>query len=114
MPQSALRALDQSYMMGIGQGPAPARVPRTRGQTAADMLGAAAIGTTPIPIVGDIVGAAADVAMYASDPTTRTLPNYLLSGVGVLPWITGAAGAKAIRDAAGTKLNGCRVQRASP
>lgn len=27
MPQSALRAIDQSYMMGIGQGPAPARVP---------------------------------------------------------------------------------------
>jgi hypothetical protein len=99
MPQSALRNLDQMYMMGIGQGPAPARVPRTRGQTTADMLGAAAIGTTPIPIVGDIVGAAADVAMFASDPTTRTLPNYAMSALGALPLVPGVAAVRAARGA---------------
>ena len=98
-PQSALRALDQAYLMGIGQGPAPARVPRTRGQSAADMLGAAAIGTTPIPIVGDIVGAAADVAMFASDPTTRTLPNYAMSAAGVLPFVPGVAAVRALKNA---------------
>lgn len=99
MPQSALRALDQAYLMGIGQGPAPARVPRTRGQTAADMLGAAAIGTTPIPIVGDIVGAAADVAMYAAYPEERTMGNYAMSALGVLPLVPAAAALRAARGA---------------
>ena len=99
-PQSALRALDQAYLMGIGQGPAPARVPRTRGQSAADMLGAAAIGTTPIPIVGDVVGVAADAAMYAADRKTRTLPNYAMSVLGMLPFVPGVAAVKAARDAA--------------
>ena len=98
-PQSALRALDQSYLMGIGQGPAPARVPRTRGQTAADMLGAAAIGTTPIPIVGDITGMAADAAMYAAYPEERTFGNYALSALGALPLIPGAAAVRAARSA---------------
>ena len=99
MAQSALRALDQAYLMGIGQGPAPARVPRTRGQTTADMLGAAAIGTTPIPIVGDVVGVAADAAMYAADRKTRTLPNYAMSVLGMLPFVPGVAAVRAARGA---------------
>ena len=98
-PQSALRALDQAYLMGIGQGPAPARVPRARGQTAADMLGAAAIGTTPIPIVGDITGMAADAAMYAAYPEERTMGNYAMSALGVLPLVPGVAAVRAARGA---------------
>ena len=98
-PQSALRALDQAYLMGIGQGPAPARVPRTRGQTTADMLGAAAIGTTPIPIVGDITGLAADAAMYAAYPEERTMGNYAMSALGVLPLVPGVSALRALRDA---------------
>ena len=103
-PQSALRALDQSYMMGIGQGPAPARVPRTRGQSAADMLGAAAIGTTPIPIVGDITGLAADAAMYAAYPEERTMGNYAMSAAGVLPFVPGVSALRALRDAPSVNL----------
>lgn len=98
-PQSALRALDQSYLMGIGQGPAPARVPRTRGQSAADMLGAAAIGTTPIPIVGDLTGLAADAAMYAAYPAERTYGNYAMSALGMLPLVPGVAAVRAARSA---------------
>ena len=59
MAESALRYIDQMYMMGIGQGPAPARPQRTKGQKYADMLGAAAMATTPIPVAGDIAGVAA-------------------------------------------------------
>lgn len=97
MPQSALRALDQAYMMGIGQGPAPVRVPKTRGQTTADILGAASIPMSPIPIAGDITGLAADAAMYAAYPEERTFGNYALSALGALPWIPGAAAVKAAR-----------------
>jgi hypothetical protein len=63
------------------------------------MLGAAAIGTTLVPGLGDIVGAAADVAMFASDPTTRTLPNLVMSAAGVLPFVPGAAAVRAARGA---------------
>lgn len=118
MPQSALRALDQAYMMGIGQGPAPARAPKTRGQTTADILGAASIPMSPIPIAGDITGLAADAAMYAAYPEERTFGNYALSALGALPMVPGAAAVKAAR--ASSPLEGtldmsqaARMQRAA-
>jgi len=98
-PQSALRALDQAYMMGIGQGPAPARVPRTRGQTTADMLGAASLPMSAVPIAGDITGLAADAAMYAAYPEERTMGNYAMSALGVLPLVPGVAAVRAARGA---------------
>lgn len=118
MPQSALRALDQAYMMGMGQGPAPVRVPKTRGQTTADVLGAASIPMSAIPIAGDITGLAADAAMYAAYPEERTFGNYALSALGALPMVPGAAAVKAAR--ASSPLEGtldmsteARMQRAA-
>lgn len=99
MPQSALRALDQAYMMGMGQGPAPVRVPKTRGQTTADVLGAASIPMSAVPIAGDITGILADAAMYAAYPEERTFGNYALSALGALPLIPGAAAVRAARGA---------------
>ena len=99
-PQSALRALDQAYLMGIGQGPAPARVPKTRGQTTADILGAASLPMSAVPIAGDITGLAADAAMYAAYPEERTYGNYAMSALGVLPLVPGVAAVRAARGAA--------------
>jgi hypothetical protein len=96
---SALRALDQAYMMGIGRGPAPERVPRTRGQTAADILGAASLPMSAVPIAGDITGLAADAAMYAAYPEERTMGNYAMSALGVLPLVPGVAAVRAARGA---------------
>jgi len=117
-PQSALRALDQAYMMGIGQGPAPARVPRTRGQTAADILGAASLPMSAVPIAGDITGLAADAAMYAAYPEERTMGNYAMSAAGVLPFVPGVAAVRAARGASpleGTldMSQAARMQRAA-
>lgn len=112
-PQSALRALDQAYMMGIGQGPAPARVPRTRGQTAADMLGAASLPMSAVPIAGDITGLAADAAMYAAYPEERTLGNYAMSALGGLPLIPGAAALRAARSDPIDMSTEARMQRAA-
>jgi len=118
MAESALRNLNQIYMTGIGQGPVAPRPQRTRGQEYADMLGAASIPMSAVPIAGDITGLAADAAMYAAYPEERTMGNYLLSGVGILPWVTGAAGAKTIRDAMGSRQVGAgpipQVTRDSP
>jgi len=103
-PQSALRALDQSYLMGIGQGPAPARVPKTRGQTTADILGAASLPMSAVPIAGDITGLAADAAMYAAYPEERTMGNYAMSAAGVLPFVPGVSALRALRDAPSVNL----------
>ena len=96
---SALRALDQAYMMGMGQGPAPERVPKTRGQTTADVLGAASIPMSAVPIAGDITGMLADAAMYAAYPEERTMGNYAMSALGVLPLVPGVSALRALRDA---------------
>lgn len=99
MAESALRNLNQIYMMGIGQGPVAPRPERTRGQEYADMLGAASIPMSAIPIAGDITGLAADAAMYSAYPEERTMGNYAMSALGVLPLVPGAAALRAARDA---------------
>jgi len=50
-----------------------------------------ALATTPVPVVGDIAGLAADVEMYATQPEERTGLNYLMSAIGLLPFVPGAA-----------------------
>jgi hypothetical protein len=87
-------------MMGIGQGPVAPRPQRTRGQEYADMLGAASIPMSAIPIAGDITGLAADAAMYSAYPEERTMGNYAMSALGVLPLVPGAAALRAARGAA--------------
>jgi hypothetical protein len=113
MAESALRYIDQMYMMGIGQGPAPARPQRTKGQKYADMLGAASLPLSGVPIAGDIAGVAADAAMYAAYPEERTWGNYAMSALGGLPLIPGAAALRAAKSdpidmpsiSAGSKIN---------
>lgn len=54
-------------------------------------LDAAAIVSSSIPIVGDITGLAADADMYARDPESRNMINYLLSAAGAIPLIPAAS-----------------------
>ena len=41
-------------------------------------------------MIGDILGGADDAAMYYSDPESRTLGNYGMSALGLLPFIPSA------------------------
>ena len=50
----------------------------------------AAIITSSVPIVGDVLGLAADADMYFRDPQSRTLLNYLLSAAGIVPGVPAA------------------------
>ena len=50
-----------------------------------------ALATIPVPIVGDVAGIAADAEMYATQPEERTGLNYLMSAIGLLPFVPGAA-----------------------
>ena len=69
-----------------------------------------ALATAPIPVVGDAAGIAADVEMYATQPEERTGLNYLMSAVGLLPFVPSAsqlrAASKAVRKEYGVKLPG--------
>jgi hypothetical protein len=113
MAESAQRYLDQMYMMGIGQGPAAPRPQRTRGQEYADMLGAASLPLSGVPIAGDIAGFAADAAMYAAYPEERTMGNYAMSALGGLPLIPGAAALRAARSDPIDMSTEARMQRAA-
>jgi hypothetical protein len=54
-------------------------------------LEANAMMAAPIPILGDVLGLAADAKMYATDPESRTLANFALTGAGALPFVPSAA-----------------------
>ena len=54
-------------------------------------LDAAALITSPVPVVGDVTGLAADVDMYMRDPESRNIPNYILSAAGVVPFLPAAS-----------------------
>jgi hypothetical protein len=44
-----------------------------------------------VPGIGDVNGLVQDAAMYASDPRSRTLGNFALSGLGALPFVPNLA-----------------------
>jgi len=52
---------------------------------------AAAIITSGVPVVGDILGLVADADMYARDPESRNILNYVLSVASMLPIIPAAS-----------------------
>jgi hypothetical protein len=102
----------------IGQGPYVR--PDTSGQDlTGELLNAGSIAMSPVPVVGDILGLAADARMYQTDPASRTMGNYGMTLAGLLPFIPGAAAvrsAKAIEEAASRGLDmsqGARMQRAA-
>ena len=51
----------------------------------------AGIGSNMLPGVGDLVGLAQDANMYWSDPASRRARNYLLTGLGALPFLPALA-----------------------
>jgi hypothetical protein len=63
-----------------------------------------------IPIAGDITGLAADAAMYSAYPEERTMGNYAMSALGVLPLVPGAAALRAARGESKTATNAINVQ----
>lgn len=50
-------------------------------------LDASAVAMSPVPGLGDVLGAASDAAMFYNEPDQRTLGNYGMSALGLLPFI---------------------------
>ena len=64
--------------------PMPGVMDFSKTQNALDAL---ALGTSPVPLVGDVTGLAADAFSYSTDPESRNWLNYLLTGAGILPFV---------------------------
>ena len=56
------------------------------------LLDTAAVATTPVPVLGDLLGLAADVKRLKDNPQERTPMNIGLSALGVLPFVPSLAG----------------------
>lgn len=63
-----------------------------------EWLDAGAASTMGIPGVGDVTGLAADLNMYATDPSSRNWMNYLFTAAGMLPFVPAAAQVKRAKD----------------
>jgi len=50
-------------------------------------LDGAAMATSPIPILGDLIGISADAYRFATDPSSRTPANFGLAALGALPMV---------------------------
>ena len=63
----------------------------------ANPLTSAAMATSTTPVVGDVLGLAADAEMYATDPESRTPVNFALTAAGLIPFVPAAS---AVRNVA--------------
>jgi hypothetical protein len=58
----------------------------------------AALALSPVPIVGDVAGVAADIHHYYQNPDDLTWQNLSLSALGLVPWVPhGAAMVKSVK-----------------
>jgi len=60
--------------------------------TMQDFLDNAALATSPLPILGDVVGLGADAYRFGTDPSSRTPLNFGLAALGALPFIPSGLG----------------------
>lgn len=74
---------------GPAPGTPPATVQGTLDHIRENPLEAAAMATSPIPVVGDILGAASDAKAVYEDPS---LANFGLAALGALPFVPSMAG----------------------
>ena len=119
MPQSALRNLPQERQDARREraGMAPAVQQDYTGRDAAgELLTGASLATMPVPILGDVMGLAADARMYQTRPEERTLGNYALSALGVLPFVPSVSAVKTVGKGVKTAAEEAKIRlyRASP
>lgn len=62
------------------------------------LMDAVALGTAPVPVVGDVAGLAADVNRMVQNPQERTLGNAALAGLGLLPFVPSLGTVRRVGD----------------
>lgn len=78
MLAQALKAREQPRKQLTGQG----------------LLDTAAIGLSPVPVIGDALGLAADASRFYNEPESRTPLNFGLAALGALPFVPSMSGIK--------------------
>ncbi|MAA66527.1 MAG: hypothetical protein CL581_17355 [Alteromonadaceae bacterium] len=58
----------------------------------------AAIASTPVPLLGDVLGLSADMEMYFTEPESRTFFNVMMTGASLLPFVPPVSAASKIVD----------------
>lgn len=61
--------------------------------TAQGLLDGAALATSPVPILGDLIGLGADANRFYNEPESRTPLNFGLAALGLLPFVPPVTGA---------------------
>lgn len=88
-PLSAVTANPNMMNQGIlARNKAPFQM---KPNTPQGLLDGAALATSPVPILGDLIGLGADGYRFATDPSSRTPANFGLTALGALPFVPPAS-----------------------
>ena len=85
LPENSLLPVTANAKM-LAQSLKVRQQPRTQ-LTGQGLLDTAAIGLSPVPVIGDAIGLAADASRYINDPSSRTPLNFGLTALGMLPFV---------------------------
>jgi len=89
LPENSLLPVTANAKM-LAQSLKARQQPRTQ-LTGQGLLDTAAVGLSPVPVIGDALGLAADFSRYMNDPSSRTPLNFGLTALGALPFVPPAA-----------------------
>ena len=83
--------------------------------TGQGLLDTAAIGLSPVPVIGDALGLAADASRFYNEPESRTPLNFGLAALGLLPFIPAAGAAAGLwKGSAGPSMGGNQLGIVNP
>jgi len=85
LPENSLLPVTANAKM-LAQSLKARQQPRTQ-LTGQGLLDTAAIGLSPVPIVGDALGLAADASRFYNEPESRTPLNFGLAALGLIPFV---------------------------
>jgi len=80
-----------------------------------DFLDMSALATSPVPVVGDVVGLGADAYRFGTDPSSRTPLNFGLAALGLIPFVPSmGAAAGLFKGSAGPAMGGNQIGAVNP
>ena len=85
LPENSLLPVTANAKM-LAQSLKARQQPRTQ-LTGQGLLDTAAIGLSPVPVIGDALGLAADANRFYNEPESRTPLNFGLAALGLIPFV---------------------------
>jgi hypothetical protein len=85
LPENSLLPVTANAKM-LAQSLKARQQPRTQ-LTGQGLLDTAAVGLSPVPVIGDALGLAADASRFYNEPESRTPLNFGLAALGLIPFV---------------------------